>query len=418
MGKFSSSAPAADPAIGEAALKEAQTGEAWLAFAKDSFAVSQERQKELDALTTKVTEQQLGLATDQATWSKEDRARYNSVYKPIEDQYIAEATNYASDEKQAEAAAGARADVQTAAANARSATERQAASMGIDPTSGRFAGVQATTDMNATLAEAGAANGAREAVRDKGLALKADVANMGRGYASSAGTAAGGSVGASATALSGAQSTNSQSMAANNIMGAGFQGAMQGYSGQAATLNQQFGIQSNNWQAQQSANAQGAAGIGTFLGGLFASPIFKSDENLKEDIQDIPEGEGINAMRKMPVSEWSYKEGVEDGGRHVGTMAQDFQRATGKGDGQSIPVVDAIGITMKAVQDLDQKVEKLAGMIGLGDHEKAETAEEEAVEDDEMSEEEDAAAPPPMPAKRRAKRNTPMIGINFEKEAA
>ena len=33
--------------------------------------------------------------------------------------------------------------------------------------------------------------------------------------------------------------------------------------------------------------------------------------------------------------------------------------ATGKGDGTSIPIVDAIGVTMKAVQELDQKVEKL-----------------------------------------------------------
>ncbi|RUQ78323.1 tail fiber domain-containing protein, partial [Brucella abortus] len=56
MGKSSQSAPDPDPNIGKAALKQAETGEEWLAFAKDAFAISQERQKELDALTKRVTE--------------------------------------------------------------------------------------------------------------------------------------------------------------------------------------------------------------------------------------------------------------------------------------------------------------------------------------------------------------------------
>ncbi len=53
MGKGSSSAPAPDPKIGEAALKQAQTGEDWLSFARDAFAVSEVRQKELDDLTNR-----------------------------------------------------------------------------------------------------------------------------------------------------------------------------------------------------------------------------------------------------------------------------------------------------------------------------------------------------------------------------
>ncbi|CUX20285.1 hypothetical protein AGR7C_Cc150075 [Agrobacterium deltaense Zutra 3/1] len=247
MGKGSSSAPAPDPQIGAAALKQAETGEAWLSFARDAFAISQDRQKELDDLTNRVTEQQLGLATDQAKWAREDRDRYNSVYKPIEDDFIKEATNYATEERQAEAAAEARADVQTAAANNRAATERANASMGVTPGSGRFAGVQAASDLGTTLAEAGAANTSRQAVRDKGLALKADVANLGKGLPAQAAAGAGGSVAASGTALGGAQGTNSQALAASTIMNAGYGGAMQGYAGQASTLNQQYGLQLEGW---------------------------------------------------------------------------------------------------------------------------------------------------------------------------
>ena len=365
MGKGSSSAPAPDAKIGEAALKQAETGEAWLGFARDAFAISQDRQKELDDLTTKVTQQQLGLATDQAKWSREDRDRYNTVYKPVEDDFIKEATNYATEERQSEAAAEARADVQTAAANNRAATERANTSMGITPGSGRFAGVQAASDLGTTLAEASAANTSRQSVRDKGLALKADVVNLGKGLPAQAAAGAGGSVAASGAALGGAQGTNSQALAASTIMNAGYGGAMQGYSGQASTLNQQYGLQLEGWKTQQELKSKNAAGIGSFLGGM--GGLIFSDEELKENKEEIDDGEALDALNSMPVEQWDYKEGVADEGRHVGTYAGDFQRATGKGDGHTIPVQDAIGITMKAVQDLDRKLDAAIDAIGLGD---------------------------------------------------
>lgn len=366
MGKGSSSAPAPDPKIGEAALKQAQTGEDWLSFARDAFAVSEVRQKELDDLTNRVTEQQLGLATDQATWSREDRDRYNTVYKPLEDDFIKEATNYATEERQSEAAAEARADVQTAAANNRAATERANTSMGVTPGSGRYAGVQAASDLGTTLAEAGAANTSRQAVRDKGLALKADVVNLGKGLPAQAAAGAGGSVAASGTALGGAQGTNSQALAASTIMNAGYGGAMQGYAGQASTLNQQYGLQLEGWKTQQELKAKNASGIGSFLGGI-GGLIFKSDEEAKENKEPIDDGTALEALREMPVEAWDYKPGVADEGRHVGTYAQDFTEQTGLGDGKNIAAQDAIGITMKAVQDLDRKLDATIDAIGLGD---------------------------------------------------
>lgn len=369
MGKSSTSAPAPDPNIGVAALKQAETGEQWLSFAKDAFAVSQDRQKELDALTTRVTEQQLGLATDQASWARQDRQRYEDVYQPIENDFIDKATNYATDERQAQAAAEARGDVQVAAANARATTERNNAAMGIDPTSGRAQGVQASTDMAVTLAEAGAANTARQAVRDKGLALQADVVNLGKGLPASAAAGASGSVAASGTALSGTQATNGQALAAPSIVSQGYSGAMQGYAGMGSTLNQQYGLQLDAWKAQQSMAAQSASGIGSFLGGVAKVVPWPSDENIKHDFEDVPEGAALAAVREMPVTEWTYDPGKGDGGRHIGPMAQDFARETGKGDGRSIAPQDAIGITMKAVQDLDAKMDRLAGMIGLGSDE-------------------------------------------------
>src|SRR5690606_32990626 len=105
-------------------------------------------------------------------------------------------------------------------------------------------------------------------VRDKGLALKADVVNLGRGLPASAAAGAAGSVAASGTALSGNQATNAQALAAPGIVSQGYSGAMQGYAGMGSTLNQQYGLQLDGWKAEQQMKAQGAAGVGSFLGGI------------------------------------------------------------------------------------------------------------------------------------------------------
>ncbi len=421
--KSSSSAPAPDPKIGEAALLQAQTGQDWMNFAKDAFAVSEERLAELDAFskdianrqlelannqfdyTKDVTDRQLGLAEDvtkqqleDAKWlsdvAKQDRARYEKTFKPVEDAFVREASAYGSQERQDAAAAEARADVQSAATSARQSAQREAASMGINPASGRFQGINRSAELGTALATAGAENQARTAQRDKGLALKADVANMGRGLpaqaaqsvglgVNAAGAAAGGygqagnaaianmggatglGINTLGSGLNSKMGNHAAYLQSTGIMNAGFQGGMAGYGGMADTLNRQYSTQVAAWDAENRANGAGAGGIGSFLGGLVGFAM-KSDKNLKEDKKPIEEGKALDAVNSMPVEEWTYKEGVEDEGRHVGTYAQDFAAATGKGDGRTIAVQDAIGITMKAVQDLDAKVDKVAAAVGIG----------------------------------------------------
>jgi len=365
MGKSTSSAPKPDPQIGKAALMQAETGKEWLSFAKDAFAGSTERQADLDALTKQVSEQQLGIASDQADWARSDRQRYEETFKPIEDQFISEATNYATPEKQAEAAAEAKADVATATAESRGQAERQATAMGINPASGRYAGIDRAGELGTALASADAQNKARQQVRDKGLALKADVANLGRGLPAQSAQAAALGLNAGSSAVGLNQGTNAQYLASTDIMGSGYKGQMAGYAGQGSTLNQQYANQIDAWKAEQQVDAANSAGFGKFLGSALGL-VFSSDEKVKKNKKKIKEGAGLKAVNEMPVEEWDYKPGAGDGGHHVGTYAQDFRKATGRGDGKTIPVQDAIGITMKAVQDLDQKVDRIASAVGLG----------------------------------------------------
>ena len=429
-------APTPSGKIAESALRAAALGDEWLNFSKESFAISKQRQTEIDALSKTLAEHAKTIADNQAAFTKtqtdkqlqiadealglgrdvaakqletaewqdqiarDDRQRYEDVYRPVEDQFIQEASRYGSEEHQDEAAAGAMADVRSAAAAWGAGALGVAASMGLNPLAGRWGGIDRAGELGTTLATAGAANSARAAVRDKGLMLKGEVAGMGRTVAGDAlstsalGTntqnsalaaktagsalaigardtaiantagAAAGQIGARATGLSGALDANQNFLNSTGLMGEGFAGAMQGQAAQAGTLTNLYNANYGAYRdAQQDASNNWSAGLGAIgtIGGALLS-----DEELKEDMEPIADGEALDAVRDMPVERWRYKEGVADDAEHVGTYAQDFQEQVGSGDGHTIPVGDAIGITMRAVQDLDKKVSELASVVGLG----------------------------------------------------
>lgn len=385
--KGGGAAPAPDPNIGLAALKEAQIGEQWLGFAKDQFDAGNIRQADMDALTTKVINSQMA-SQDQANqwagedrqiqsdyrdkydgWAEEDRAlgkatkgdldgyadeaiargnqygdrfdaqaanqygfadeqqgRYKDTFVPIEDRIAKDAMEWDSPERQAEMAAKAKADVVGNAAQAEQAQQRQMASMGIDPRSGRFAGTTRANGLNTALAATGAQNLARDTVRQQGLTLRGQAAGIGqqvnqnstaaRGLgmqatqsghtarvtgqsqamqAKNLGLAASGvgntaaqlgmgnqgggyngiNVGINAgNAAVGNQGAADASFRANgNVMAQGFGGAMQGYAGQASALNNLYGNQVQAWSAQQQANATSSAGIGSMVGTIAGAGI-------------------------------------------------------------------------------------------------------------------------------------------------
>lgn len=362
MGKGSTSAPAADPQIGAAALKQAEIAQQWLDFGKDQFAVGNERQKAMDELSTKLVDQQYGISQRQADWATQDRQRYTDKFIPIEDKFVSDAMNYATPEKQAEAAAEAKADVLNNAQAAQQANTRQMASMGVNPNSGRFQGVDRATDVATGLAAAGAQNNARNMVRDKGLALEADAANFGRGLPSQSAQATSVGIGAGQAAMGTSAAANQNFYQNNAQMGQAFQGGISGYGSSAQTLNNLYGNQINAWSAQQQSNATSSAGLMSGLGSLAGVGLMMmSSEEYKEDKEPVKGA--LEAVDSMPVEKWKYKEGVADEGEHVGPYAEDFKKATGLGDGKSIDVISAIGLGLKATQELNEKVEDLAKQV-------------------------------------------------------
>ncbi len=266
-GKGGGGAPDADPQVGKAALMQAKTGEDWLSFARDQFADSTVRQDRVDALTNEITDLQLGDMRKASARSDDQWDRYNTLFKPIEDRMVSDAANYDTPEAQAKAAAEAKADVMSNASQAQQQNQRQMASMGIDPRSGRFAGVDRGSDLSTALASAGAQNGAREQVKATGMALREGVANFGRGATSTAAQQVGIGITAGNSASGNQLGAENNWRANGQIMSQGFQGAMSGYAGQASALNQQQSTanqaQSIDNQAAQAKGQQNMAIVGT-----------------------------------------------------------------------------------------------------------------------------------------------------------
>lgn len=262
------SAPSPDPAIGQAALKEAQLGEEWLKFAGEQFKSSEARQIEQDKIANEVTQNQLEASKQAQGWATADRNRYETVFQPLQDEFIDTAKNWDSAERQDKLSAEAKADVMNNASLARQSSERNMAAMGVDPTSGRFAGIARSGEMGTALAAAGAENNSRNQVRKEGVAMRADAVNMGNGLAVNPATSLGLSSSTGSAALGSTSGNNAQAAGNAGIMGQGFQGAMNGYGQQAGILNQQYGNQLNAWNAQQQASAQSSSGLWGGIGSV------------------------------------------------------------------------------------------------------------------------------------------------------
>ncbi len=257
--------PKPDPAIGQAALLEAQTGKEYLNFAKEQFAVANARQEKQDAIANEVTQDQLSASRQSRQWATEDRNRYQSTFVPLQNEFIDMAKGWDSKQRQDKLASEAKADVLNNAAQQRQSSQRQMAALGVNPTSGRFAGIERAGEMATSLAAAGAENTSRNQVRKEAVAMKADAINMGNGLSVNPATSLGLSSSTGAAAYGTTSANNGQAAANTNIVAGGYQTYMQGLNSQANILNQQYSNQLNAWSAQQQANSANTSGL---FGGL------------------------------------------------------------------------------------------------------------------------------------------------------
>lgn len=81
-----------------------------------------------------------------------------------------------------------------------------------------------------------------------------------------------------------------------------------------------------------------------------------SDRNAKEAFTAVQPREILEKVAALPITEWRYK-AETNGARHLGPMAQDFHAAFGLGESdRAIGTLDANGVTLAAIQGLNQLV--------------------------------------------------------------
>ncbi len=98
---------------------------------------------------------------------------------------------------------------------------------------------------------------------------------------------------------------------------------------------------------------QGNNGQGTEA---FGGSTFSSSRDVKEVMAAADPGDVLRRLAALPISVWTYIEAGEPT-RHIGPMAQDFSAAFGVGrSDRYINSIDAIGVTMAAVQALEARL--------------------------------------------------------------
>lgn len=96
----------------------------------------------------------------------------------------------------------------------------------------------------------------------------------------------------------------------------------------------------------------------SFNGSLTATAFNQSsDRGLKEKFAATDSREILERVAGLPITSWNFK--GEAGTRHIGPMAQDFYAAFNVGtDNKHIGVVDVGGVTLAAIQGLNEVVEE------------------------------------------------------------
>lgn len=177
-----------------------------------------------------IAERQLGMAEDQYE-------RYKTIYGPAEEAFAQEAQGFGSQANQELAALKAASDAEAASGVAKKKFEENLASLGVNPNDSRYANTMAGIELQTAAGKAGAMSGARDKVRDLGIAMRKDVVSLGKGLPSSAAS----------------------------MMGNAASGFSSAANGQITALNNQ----ANAW-------SQAAGGIGGLTGQIIKSDAFQN----------------------------------------------------------------------------------------------------------------------------------------------
>jgi len=333
MGK--SSAPPPDYAPLASASKEsaqimAGLGKEQLGFARQQYA-------EMSPLLRQIAEQQRA-AQDEQMRQARDYYRYQTeTFRPVERGLVAEAQKFNTEEYRNQLAQQAAADAGKAFGLTQSATQRASAAMGINPNSGRFAGMQQQGQNTLAAQRTAAMTGTRQQAQQMGWARKLDVTGLGRGLPGASTAAYAGATGAGTAAGNAYMAPGNQFMAGFG-QGAQTIGAGRGMLQQG--LGNILGTQGQIYAADLAQPDMFGSIIGAGLGAWA-----KSDVRLKDNIEKV----GVDSRTGLNLYQFNYKDDPDT--RWQGVMADEVEKdypdaVIAHKDGYKMVNYGALGISM------------------------------------------------------------------------
>ena len=264
-------APAA-PDYGPLAAASQQSAEYSYKLAQRQQDWAEKVYNENKGVSDLVISKALGMLDQQQADAARDRARYESVFQPLENQLAQDAQDYSSPERMEKEAGAAEADVAAQFAQARQTAQDRLEGFGVDPSQTRAGALDLGTRVAEGAAQASAGNQARTQTENIGRALRSEAINVGRGYP---GQIAGAMAGAG---QSGNQAANTG--LATTASGAQTMGTGMGWQGQGNNAIGQWGNILNtgfsNSMDAYNADQKSSSGWGSALGlvGSLAGSFF------------------------------------------------------------------------------------------------------------------------------------------------
>lgn len=243
-------APELDPRVAQTARQMADIGSESFSWNKDQ---STRIMPQFDRASTQVA----GISQDVGARANTMDALYQDVFAPVIGRVGADAMGFDSQEAQDRAAGDAATQVAQAFRRSRGRQGATLAALGLNPA--QYMSQQQELDAQQAIAEAGAANAAREGRRMNGIQLRQQAAGLGRGVAGDANAAnqleLGAATASPTIAASGVQFRN-------EAVGSALPW-MQASNSALLGVNQ---AQQNIYNAEQQRKAAQAQGIGQLIG--------------------------------------------------------------------------------------------------------------------------------------------------------
>lgn len=199
-----------------------------------------------------------------------DRARYEDVYQPLEDNLVQEFQNYDSPERRQEERGRAMADVNTAFDAQRRNALQRLESYGVDPSQTRNAALDIGMRTQQAAAAAGAATAADRSTEQTGRALRAEAINIGKGLPSNVAQSYGQSIQAGNSMVGNANQTTSTSGNAAQGANSFLNTSISGFGQAGNTMTQGYQNQMQQFNANQQATTGALSAIGGIAGMFMA----------------------------------------------------------------------------------------------------------------------------------------------------